>query len=1115
MDESSDNRNPVDVLADEFAQRLRRGETPSITEYVERYTEHADEIREVFPSIALMEQLSHKQESDHAMGKRAFQLASLPTNSLGDYQITREIGRGGMGVVYEAWQQSLHRKVALKVLSPHIGHLSGQLERFRREAEAAARLHHTNIVPVFGIGEHDDWHFYVMQFIEGVGLNAVIAELRSRRNRGGQATQATAIVGESSTSEQSSAAAIVSSLLEKGTLVASSSNGRVCVSSSLDAHPELIGDDELERMADDSTAIFTAANIPEEIARDAITKNSAADATATKIPSSLAPKPRLGTRYWRSVANLGVQMAHALQYAHGHGILHRDLKPSNLLLDRDGVVWISDFGLAKQEDHEALTQTGDIVGTLRYMAPEQFNGKSDARSDIYSLGLTLYELLALTPAFEETKHAVLILQKTGGRVTNLRSIDPAIPLDLETIVLKACAVDPADRYQTAGELAADLQRYLDDRPILARRATPLERLWRWSRRNPTTASLSGLALLLLMVIAVVSSIGQYQTNQALIRMEEARTNAETQKKNAVAAAQQAQREHQRAETNLHLAIAAFEDIITNIAHRGMTPSLEMDLDEESVALQEAVVTPADAELLESLLEFFDEFARNNRTDLKEETANAYRRVGEIQQRLDQLDEAEEAYRRALTTYQTLAADELKKDTFLLAEAKTLNALGTIASQKSQRDESKQSHQQAKALLESSPSLMATTQGKFELANTYTLMAMVPFRGGFGQGGGIFPRGTGGPLPPPPDEHHEDGPRVDNPRADNPRSDSPRPDRPRTEFGEGDRRQRGRSGRRGSTTGPRWPVPVDFEETRTNYANALRLLEEIVKQEPANIEYRLALAQCYREHIRIAKMSGEHEASEQYQQKVIDVLEQLVAEYPNVPRVKFELADTLCMSRFGGPGPAPETLQTKSVERLQRALEICRELNQSYPNTPEYRALLANSLFRLANLATHEENFIEAEKYCHEAIDTAGPLAQQFPSVAMYQFTYSQLLAFLAEVNGKQGKFQEARKHLAMSIDHLQRIGPQSRENRFLQWILVRRYTSLVEMLKKSGGEPADEKLLQRAIELLPEDSREWRRMQRQHGDDPKSPKPGGGMGEHRGDGPPRDRGNPPPREPGR
>jgi WD40 repeat protein/tetratricopeptide (TPR) repeat protein len=206
-----------------------------------------------------------------------------------------------------------------------------------------------------------------------------------------------------------------------------------------------------------------------------------------------------GQPYWQSVARIGIQVAEALAYAHAQGTLHRDIKPSNLLLDTQGVVWVADFGLAKGTDSEDLTGSGDVVGTLRYMAPERFEGKADARSDLYALGLTLYELLTLRPSFDESERSQLLHQVMHLDPPRPRKVNPAVPRDLETIVLKAIARDPRHRYQSAGDLAADLERFMDDKPIQARPVSEVEKLWRWCRRNPALASLVATCALFLVV----------------------------------------------------------------------------------------------------------------------------------------------------------------------------------------------------------------------------------------------------------------------------------------------------------------------------------------------------------------------------------------------------------------------------------------------------------------------------------------------------------------------------------------------------------------------------------------------------------------------------------------
>ena len=222
------------------------------------------------------------------------------------------------------------------------------------------------------------------------------------------------------------------------------------------------------------------------------------------------------------MARIGVQVAEALAYSHQQGILHRDIKPANLLLDTQGTVWISDFGLVKEEGEQDLTTQGDFVGTLRYMAPERFQGDSDVRGDVYGLGLTLYEMLTLQPAFSDPDRARLIDSVQHEEPPRPRKLDPHIPRDLETIVLKAIAKEPRRRYPTATAMAEDLRRYLGNRPIEARRVTAWERAWRWGRRNPGLALVGATAALLLVTIAVGSVVTAARLDAELGRTRLAR-----------------------------------------------------------------------------------------------------------------------------------------------------------------------------------------------------------------------------------------------------------------------------------------------------------------------------------------------------------------------------------------------------------------------------------------------------------------------------------------------------------------------------------------------------------------------------------------------------------------
>src|SRR5262249_42925743 len=200
-----------------------------------------------------------------------------------------------------------------------------------------------------------------------------------------------------------------------------------------------------------------------------------------------------------------------LQYAHEQGILHRDIKPANLLVDEHQGVWITDFGLAKLAGRDDLTHSGDVIGTLRYLAPEALRGETDHRSDLYSLGLTLYELLTLHPPFGDLTPSELLRCVTEEQPTRPRKLDLNIPLDLETIVLKATAREPEHRYRTAGDLAEDLRAFLDDRPIRARRANPAERLARWCRRNKLVATLTAAAVVAYLLAGIVAWSGSLST----------------------------------------------------------------------------------------------------------------------------------------------------------------------------------------------------------------------------------------------------------------------------------------------------------------------------------------------------------------------------------------------------------------------------------------------------------------------------------------------------------------------------------------------------------------------------------------------------------------------------
>ncbi len=520
-------------LAEEFLERYRKGEKPPLKEYIDRHPELAAEIKDVFPAMAMMENIA---VADDSMEERQAPTVSatpeISFKQLGDYRIIREIGHGGMGVVYEAEQVSLGRHVALKVLANQTLKDAKHKRRFEREARAAAKLHHTNIVPVFGVGEHDGLPYYVMQFIQGLGLDAVLDELKKIQT--GTAPTGSPAGGELRISRRDVSAADMARSLLTGAFQ-QSADGEAG-----DPKPDPAFAATLDQPGDSLRSAASPAQADSQPLSDTFTLSS----SSIILPGTSSTGRKADAKkqtYWQSVANIGRQIADALEYAHKQGVQHRDVKPSNLLLDLRGTVWVTDFGLAKVAGPgaEDLTHTGDILGTLRYMPPEAFEGKTDARSDVYALGLTLYELLAMKPAFNERDRNKLIKQVTSGEPTPLDQVRREVPRDLVTIIQKSIAREPSRRYATAEELAADLQRFLDDEPILARRQTRRERYVRWARHNPGIAVLGGVLTAVLVLVTIASLLVAGHFSRSAQREREARQAESSQRQIAEETAQQA------------------------------------------------------------------------------------------------------------------------------------------------------------------------------------------------------------------------------------------------------------------------------------------------------------------------------------------------------------------------------------------------------------------------------------------------------------------------------------------------------------------------------------------------------------------------------------------------
>ncbi len=494
---SQGDQQQIAELADEYIERIQGGEQPSIEDYAAQYPQLAEGIRELFPTLAMLEQVAPSspncQRSEVAEPDTGGNLEPGTLETVGEYRLLREIGRGGMGVVYEALQPSLRRRAAVKVLPPEFGRRAAAPERFRLEARAAAQMNHPHIVPIYEVGSDQGVLYYAMQLIRGASLDHIIKALRTlhRENcvpaSGGPPTRRTP---QSKTDNDSITAAA-----RDAPRADDASQAAVGLLTDF-------GKPDAEQLAPPTSAAR------EKATADGGRSTIKAAANLAEV-DTVAGGPRRGRRdwrpYYRNAARIVYEIAQALAYAHRQGIVHRDVKPSNVLLDFENHVWITDFGLAKA-DGVGLTQTGEFVGTLRYMAPERFQGWSDPRSDVYSLGATLYEMLAFRPCFEVNDHAATIQQVLHGEPIRLRLIYPAIPRDLETIVLKSLEKEPQHRYQSAEQLAEDLKRFLQQRPLATRRISWRDQIWRWTRRNSKLAAALLLSLLLLVALTVVGFV---------------------------------------------------------------------------------------------------------------------------------------------------------------------------------------------------------------------------------------------------------------------------------------------------------------------------------------------------------------------------------------------------------------------------------------------------------------------------------------------------------------------------------------------------------------------------------------------------------------------------------
>ena len=515
--DSSSLPDPLEPILESFLIRMRRGERPSIEDFADRYPALAVDIRELLPPLVEMEQaaLAGGQPSPSLLNAisslRAAALSSGPCEAgetelkqLEDYKILRRIGEGGMGIVYEAERVALRSRVALKVIRPKFRGREDYLRLFLDEACAAASLHHTNIVTVFDYGQHEGIPFYAMQFIAGHSLDKVLADVK-RLEREAAVDRRAARSRHAPVEETRSLEPVHGRMSGPDTGLRTVSIGLLQGQfDSAHTAATLLGEAGATRSIGDEAsraAMPFSRSATSEEERDQPTGYSGLGAASG---SSRSGAGFLG--YQREIARIGAQVADALDYAHKRKVIHRDIKPHNILLDALGNPWITDFGLAKLRRDEDTPGPFALAGTIRYMSPERFHGDSDGRDDVYALGATLYELLALRPIFDGANSFELIQKIENEPPVPLRQVDRRIHPDLEAIVAKALAKNPDDRYQVAGELRNDLRRFIEGRPVGPRPRPAHSRFWLWCRRNPWLAAASIAAAVMTTALAIGSTI---------------------------------------------------------------------------------------------------------------------------------------------------------------------------------------------------------------------------------------------------------------------------------------------------------------------------------------------------------------------------------------------------------------------------------------------------------------------------------------------------------------------------------------------------------------------------------------------------------------------------------
>ena len=956
-------------LIDRLAGRIQAGKPVELESFLQHHPERAEELKELLPAIQVMAQLGQVLATNQGVSASP-QPKGHELGTLGDFRILREVGRGGMGIVYEAEQQSLGRRVALKVLPFAATMDPRNLERFRNEAQAAAHLHHNHIVPVFGGGCERGVPYYVMQFIEGQTLAEVIFDLKHQAQP------------EAAVSQQS------------------------------------------------------AEGLP-ETRRSAI---STLDHPANRD-------------YFRKIAQLGIQAAEALDYAHQRGVIHRDIKPANLILDATGNLWITDFGLANFQGNDArLTRTGDMLGTIRYMSPEQASPKRLAigpRTDIYSLGTTLYELLTLEPAFPAKDRAEMLVQLAYQEPRLPRAVNRAVPQELETIVLKAMAKNPDERYATAQELKDDLQRFLEDQPIRARRPTLAQRWLKWTRRHRALVRTMAAAAVVTVTALVLGLVLVWNEKNKTLAAYKEKDKALQEKDKALqekgSALKAEKQQRQKSEENVRFIKQALDRLYLRVEERWLPWN------------------PQDQEVLEETLAIYERFAQKNagNVEARAETARAYLRAADVCTLLGQEAKAQGAYRRAIVRFQALVDEFATEPAYRQDLGRCYANLGAVLENTRRLDEAAKVFRQAIVHRQKLKELSPTNKNyQQELADSYHRLAAV-----FSAGDQIKQA----------EEAFAQAVSLQKQMvADSPKEPKYQLALAAVHFDLA--YLLWRNGRLG--------------EARNHLKQGQTSLPEIVpRKDSSNVKNQANLASLRASYGTLYYQVGMWWDSEKISRDALKAWKELAADFPNVPGFQLEVAAT--MDHLGG-GPIRDIgsfsgtrWHAEAKEMCDKALVILEPLIRKMPRHPKVRDALAESLNHLAILTSEAARsqfglllvvgsarpvaaLVEAEILFGRSLVLRQDLVKDYPRIPEYRLRLARVDHNLGALLESVGRGDEAEKTYRRAIVLLSKVLEEFPRAAAYRFQLATIYANLGHLLVANNDNPGAEKVLLSANKLLEE-----------------------------------------------